>query len=224
MESEERQERWFTDGAAALQRTLSSTGTQDPLLQGDFYACPLCLMICDRDAFERGVLSDEHVPPRSTGGRVLLLTCTRCNNTTGRTIEADAAMREATLDFMAGRALDGDLRIEFDIGGVPVRGTVNNANGEIAMYVVPRVNNPANLTEMTETLTTWVNTGRTGGSIGFTFPQRLSSETARLTWIRASYLAAFAAFGWRYALQECLNPLRAQLAEPEPSIADAHVH
>jgi hypothetical protein len=210
----ERRERWFADGAAALLRTLSGTGMADLLPDGLFYACPLCLIAYGHEAFTRGALSDEHVPPRSTGGRVLLLTCTSCNSTAGSTIDAPAAAQEAAHDFLAGRSVRRELRAEYKVGDVTVRGSVNSA---MMMFVVPKANNPSDVTEMTRTLTKWADEG-VGGRIGFRFRERLSPQAARLSWVRAGYLAAFAALGWRYALLECLNPLRAQLAAPEESI------
>ena len=118
-----RRERWFADGAAALRRTLNARGMADSLPRGEFYACPLCLTAYSRGAFEHGVFSDEHVPPRSTGGRVLVLTCTRCNSTAGAALDVDAAGREAVHDFLAGRSLGRDLRAEYKIGEVTVRAT-----------------------------------------------------------------------------------------------------
>jgi hypothetical protein len=67
------------------------------------------------------------------------------------------------------------------------------------------------------TLTQWADEG-VGGQIGFRFLERVSPTAARLSWVRAAYLAAFAAFGWRYAFLACLNPLRAQFAAPTERI------
>ena len=58
----ERRERWFSDGASALRRTLTAMGMEDSLPSGgQFYACPLCLMAYGRDAFEGGVFSEDYV-------------------------------------------------------------------------------------------------------------------------------------------------------------------
>jgi hypothetical protein len=139
----ERRERWFTDGAAALRRTLTTMGMEDSLpSDGQFYACPLCLNAYGREAFEGGVFSDEHVPPRTAGGRALVLTCRRCNHTAGTAMDADAAGREALHDFLAGRSTDRDLRAELAVGGLAIRGRMNNVNGAIMMGVVPKANNP----------------------------------------------------------------------------------
>ena len=80
-------------------------GMADSLPDGECHACPLCLTVYSRDALGHGVFSDEHVPPASTGGRVLVLTCTRCNSTAGSTMDAHAAGREAVRDFLNGHHL-----------------------------------------------------------------------------------------------------------------------
>jgi hypothetical protein len=155
--------------------------------------------------------------PHSTGGRALVLTCTHCNHTAGTSMDADAAAREAVHDFMAGRFLSRALRAGYKIGEVTVQDNVTSENGAVIMNVVPKANNSKDVTAMTETLTRWADAG-VGGSIGFRFRERLSATAASLSWVRAGYLAAFAALGWRYVFLKCLNPLRAQLAAPEQSI------
>jgi hypothetical protein len=46
----------------------------------------------------------------------------------------------------------------------------------------------------------------------------LLTVRAQLSWVRAAYLAAFAALGWRYVFLRCLDPLRAQLAAPTANV------
>lgn len=110
-----------------------------------------------------------------------------------------------------------DLRAEFAVGEVAIRGNINNVNGAIMMSVVPKANNSKDITRMTQTLTQWADEGASG-RIGFRFVGRMSPTAARLSSARAAYLAAFAALGWRYVFLACLNPLRAQLAAPAQSI------
>jgi HNH endonuclease len=213
-----RRERWFDEGAAALRRTLTAEGMQDELPPaGQFYACPLCLMTYGRQAFDGGVFTDEHVPPRHAGGRALVLTCRRCNNTAGSTMDADAERREAMHNFFAGRSSGRDLRAEFAVGDVKIKGNIDSTSGAILLSVVPKANNPRDVAEMCRTLEAWAAEG-VGGRIGFRFAERVSLTSARLSWVRAAYLAAFAAFGWRYVFLSCLNPLRAQLADPPANI------
>ena len=59
--------------------------------------------------------------------------------------------------------------------------------------------------------------------MGFELTRRVQVVRARLSWVRAAYLAAFAALGWRYICMPYLAPLRTQLADQDamlfPSVA-----
>jgi hypothetical protein len=211
-------DRWFAEGAAALRNTLSAHGMQDMLpTAGEFYACPLCLVTYGRDALDHGVFTREHVPPRHAGGRVLVLTCKRCNDTAGSTIDAEAEGREAVHDFLAGLPTARDLHAEFDVGGARVRGNVSNTGAATFLSVVPQASNPKEVAEMRRILEA-LAAGGAGGSIGFRLVERVSVTSAKLSWVRAAYLAAFAALGWRYVFMACLGPVRDQLADPSADI------
>jgi HNH endonuclease len=73
----------FRLGAAAVARL--SPGRVDQ------YACPLCRTLWVEDAIDAGMVTLEHVPPASMGGKGIVLTCERCNSPAGGTI--DAAVR-----------------------------------------------------------------------------------------------------------------------------------
>ena len=103
-------ERWFVEGAAALRRHLAAIGRAEDLPPtGEYYACPCCLRAYGRDAPSDGTLTYEDVPPKSVGGRWLVLTCKQCNNTAGTRLDAQARLREEQLDFLAGRVPDRAL-------------------------------------------------------------------------------------------------------------------
>lgn len=50
--------------------------------------------------------------------------------------------------------------------------------------------------------------------MGFELTKRAHVVRAQLSWLRAAYLVAFAALGWRYICISHLTPPRAQLADP----------
>jgi hypothetical protein len=43
---------------------------------------------------------------------------------------------------------------------------------------------------------------------------RINPDRARVSWIRAAYIAAFARFGWRYIAQPALDPMRRHFTDP----------
>jgi hypothetical protein len=60
----------------------------------DVYICPLCGRGFLIQAVIDGTLTLEHVPPKSLGGKPLVLTCKDCNNDSGHSIDSAAALRK----------------------------------------------------------------------------------------------------------------------------------
>jgi hypothetical protein len=208
-------EAWFLEGAAALRTTLSRMEL-DHLLPatGDYYACPCCLTAYGYTALSGGLLTYEHVPPKANGGKPLVLTCKDCNNTAGSALDADAARREALHDLLTARSSRRGLRAEFDVDGITTRGTVSRAGDAFMLSVVPKANNPSDVARSVAALEERIAQNSAGGRIGFQVTETFSIDRARLSWVRAAYLAAFGALGWRYAFQKHLNPLRDALKDP----------
>jgi hypothetical protein len=217
----DRQERWFADGAAALRRTLTALNLPNPLPPtGDFYTCPCCLMAYGRDALDQGILTDEHVPPRAVGGRKLLLTCADCNSSAGSALDAHAERREAIQDFLTSPEAGRALSVEVAVGDNIIRGAIRRIDDAWVMQVAPKANHPRQVEEATRTLSAWAaaRVAADGRQIGLRFTERMITVRAQLSWVRAAYLAAFAALGWRYVFLRYLDPLRAQLAAPTENV------
>jgi hypothetical protein len=212
------EDRWFVEGAAALGRTLVAMGLSDtPQAIGQFYACPCCLMAYGPNALDAGLFTAEHVPPQAVGGRKLVLTCQPCNHLAGSAFDVHAERREAVHDLLTGRGPGRPVRAEFAVGDTTIRGNLHRAGDSFLMVGVPEANNPKNVAEATQTLDRWAVEG-SGGRLGFRLTETLLPVRAPLSWVRAGYLAAFAALGWRYAFLKHLNPLRAQLADPTANL------
>jgi hypothetical protein len=207
---------WFVEGAAALGRTLAAMGLADtPLPIGEFSACPCCLMAYGPDAVDAGVFTAEHVPPQALGGQKLVLTCQDCNHSAGTALDAHAERREAMFDLLTGRAPGRPVRAEFAIDDTTtvLRGNIHRAGDGFVMVGVPRANDPKVVEEAVRALERKAANGA-GGRFGFRLTEKMLPVRAQLSWVRAAYLAAFAALGWRYAFLRYLEPLRAQLADP----------
>jgi hypothetical protein len=212
----DRRQRRFADGAAALRRTATAIGMGQVLPpDGDFYACPCCLTAYGPEALSARVLTDEHVPPDNAGGKKLVLTCARCNHEAGSRLDAHADRRTAAHDLVAGRGAGRALRAEIAIDGIVLYGNITAVGDALLLSVVPKANNPNDLDTAERILDGWTGQGAVDGRFGFRLDERVSVPNARLSWVRAAYLAAFAAFGYRYAFLAQLAELRAQLANPD---------
>lgn len=210
--------RWFDEGAAALRRVVDKAGHGDDLpASADCYACPCCLGLYDREAVASRILTLEDVPPKALGGRPMLLTCKACNNEAGSKLDADAAM-QAVGDSMA-RGVDAGQWVKAIsyADGLPLRGRARMTDAGLLFEGVPRQNPPAACAAFDAALAAH-RVGNGASDLSITVHTGFEDGRARLSLIRAAYLAAFAGLGWTYILQPALRPVREQLRSPEQQI------
>ena len=70
------------------------------------YYCPLCMVGFEYEAVVFGQLTLEHVPPKSVGGKEIILTCKNCNNSTGSTIDAAISARKNSEEMLNALSLE----------------------------------------------------------------------------------------------------------------------
>ena len=168
------------------------------------YPCPVCLTPFTGDALADGRLSSEHVPPESVGGRELVLTCKRCNNSAGAKLDANAAVKELVGSAMAGRREHRE-RVKAAIGSLRVNAEVHLSGGSYSLVVPRRVNKPG-------TADTLKTVARPGSSITVQY-REFSELGAKISWFRAGYLALFAVAGYTFALDPAMEIVRHQILE-----------
>lgn len=167
MKPREWRERRFVEGAAALRRYFTAIGRPDALPPtGEYYACPCCLKAFGREALSDGTLAIEDVPPKSVGGRWLMLTCRQCNSTAGSRLDAQAQLREEQLDFLAGRVPERALTAKIIVGESTTRGDIRHVGDALMLFVDPRRSDPMQHAEMTKTLDQWAAGDRPGARWG----------------------------------------------------------
>lgn len=216
--------RWFDDGASKLRAVLDRLDLADKLpANQDYYACPSCLVAYPREAVAAGLLTIEDVPPKSVGGRPLLLTCKRCNNTAGNSFDSHAATRAQADDFVRGRVTSRPLPMTSYIDGIPLRGTAQWTDSGIQLFGVPKKNDSRVQAAYFEALDGYVESGNSKLNHSFTIHTRFDEARARISWIRAAYLAAFAALGWGYILRAAMDPYRNQLRNPDTMTLTTYV-
>jgi hypothetical protein len=206
-------ERWFNEGAARFEKVLCKLDVKTLLPSGDYYACPCCLWIFPREALSAKALTLEDVPPKTLGGKELLLTCAACNNSAGTEFDSQAERDTAVTNFFAGR--DGrPLPVRIAGDEVSAQGTAEWKENELVLLPRRRQNHP----DVIEALRRQVHDAASqqegpAPSFSFTVLEEYDPARANISRIRSAYLAAFAAFGWCYILRPELDPVRAQLAD-----------
>jgi hypothetical protein len=216
--------RWFAQGAAAWHCTQVVLGVPSTEASSDVYACPLCLQINHEErraqfrefkeaALTDGSLTVEHVPPKSFGGRPLVLTCRECNTAAGAGLDSHARKRENPRDAFLGRVTTkasmtaGDHRLA---GSFTVK---ENGNLEFVVTKKQKAYRPDAKDGVFGRLTAPMDSNR---DITLSFDHdRFDSDRARVSWLRSAYLTLFAVTGYRLILGAEMEIVRRQIREPK---------
>jgi hypothetical protein len=197
----ERRAAWFDLGAQAF--AAARPGAPH------VYCCPLCIR-----GFEPGSSADlslEDVPPKSVGGKPLLLTCTRCNNTHGTLLDSHLKAGAELSEVLEGtRETWGRLRVGDD--RMTVKGTVFAENNHLVE--VPGKGNPPER----DAVQTHLESLTSGDEFHFELSLRYDEWKERLAWLRVAYLYLSALLGYTFVLREVLNPIRDQFNHPSERI------
>jgi hypothetical protein len=176
------------------------------------YGCPLCLCLFSRDQIED--LSLDDVPPKSVGAKLKVLTCEACNSTAGHQLDYHAFAVERIRRVVAGEPY-GPVPARVKIDEVTVNmelrsdGTLNEIIG------LPAGNPPGVLDKIMAGFDAHVRAG-THPSIEFALPTlRFLPRRAAVSYLRAGYLATFAAMGYAAVARQSFDSVRQQIWEPD---------
>lgn len=198
MATERKKREWFELGAAAYARVHPGRFDQPT------YVCPICAGPFTVEALADKRLTAEHVPPRSFGGRELLLTCKDCNNSAGTKLDADAKTKEDVQLAMAG-TLERPHRIKATIGDMRVNGELLKSEGQYSLQIPPTINKPG-------TSKALPNVARVGTQLTIEY-KHFAELGAKISWFRSGYLALFAVTGYELALDPAMEIVRKQILE-----------
>ena len=192
-----------------------------PANSGVPYVCPLCLHAFPIEALEhpRG-LTLEHAPPKALGGRIVALTCWPCNNGSGIGLDHEMQKADRPIDILRGEHA-GDHLIRLRINDGPsLTFRVNTQDRTFVMLGKDGVDDPAARVAFLAEMQRMQSEGfRSTDRFNMDFfKDRYNERRARAGWLRAAYLVAFAAFGYRYICGPALIPVRQQIRHPEQEI------
>jgi hypothetical protein len=176
------------------------------------YGCPLCLGLFSQAQIEH--LSLDHVPPRSVGWKLEVLTCKRCNSTAGWELDWHAFEVERRRRVVAGEQHD-PVRARFKFDGVTANMELRSDGTLYEILGLRKRNPPGVLDKVMEVWDMHVREG-THPSMEFVFPtKRLFPRRAAVSYLRAGYLAAFAAMGYAAVARKSFERVRQQICEPD---------
>ena len=102
------------------------------------YGCPICL--CGYPT--PNGLTIDHFPPRSQGGKSVVLTCAECNSRAGYQLEADMKPAESIYEFAAG-VMTNPPRGQIIIDGPTLNADILATGKNITVTGIPELNAPA---------------------------------------------------------------------------------
>ncbi|WP_176741017.1 hypothetical protein [Streptomyces agglomeratus] len=202
-------EHWFDEGAPLFRQAIEESDAVLP--PGDFYMCPCCMIAFSREAVTEKVLTEEHVPPRKTGGKGLLLTCSSCNSTHGSKFDSHEVIRKAILRAARGEDPKRNLRATFEVAGIEMPCKAYFVDGKVIARATGT--HPDNATAHAEALER-AKESKDFSSLKFRVHEPHDPGLADVSLIRSAYLATFIALGWPYILENTLttlSPIRDQL-------------
>ena len=193
---------------------------------GDFslYYCPICgVGYPEPSAITGEDLTLEDVPPKSIGGKPILLTCRRCNSSSGHAIDVCTASKRKFEKF--GRVVCGQEK-----GRIPFV-TLSMTDFSIAASIcaedsfdvrpLPNANAPATIEKYKDHLINLAGNNRSGFEFKLSMSQKYNHRFFKLSQLKSAFLLIFAWLGYRYAFDPRLEIVRRQIQEPKNDILGA---
>lgn len=131
--------------------------------------------------------------------------------------------QKAIADAFVRSGVTDKVRVTSYIDGVPLRGTAQSTENGISLVGVPKQNDPKVQATYMRALDSLANEKGVSPRFSFTVHTRFDEARARLSLIRASYLAAFAGLGWSYILRAVMQPIRDQLNNPDLRLMETYI-
>ncbi|HWU17344.1 MAG TPA: HNH endonuclease [Devosia sp.] len=184
------------------------------------FICPLCLLGYGEEALDDGTMTLEHVPPASLGGKGIILTCRTCNSTTGHALESHSHLRAKQSNFISklvGQEPGYGGRGVATFGEAQVNVELLRKNDAIT-FKVGKNNSPEAIAASQEFLHKAIGDGWKGLKFQVTSLDAFHPRRARVADLKAAFLTLTAAFGYTFAMNELLGPVREQIAAPESHI------
>lgn len=181
-----------------------------PERKGQFI-CPTCLRSIPIDKLSE--ISAAHIIPQSAGGTVVTLCCTTCNSTFGRRQDKWFGeylhLLSSGKRLMATRYQTGRIRL----GGVEVGGKIHaEPDGSIGVEIWKEHTSPS----AAQAFHRMAEGGRID-SLAVQLPVLLNQWLVPFGFVTAAYLLWFKEFGYSWALQRHLDPVRKWILHPVES-------
>lgn len=213
-----------------LKRKLFKCGTEAISAatgnQINLYYCPICGNAFSEEGLDNKTLTLEHIPPQAQGGKGIALTCVECNNTAGRTVDI-AVLNRNHLEGL--RSLNTkeehfSTRVRMNFGHKDLEAVnyeLSIKDGAVRFYPVQKANRPDyadNMAYFIRQLNQTPDEKRRPWQM--TTRKRFNPIHAKVGDLRSAFLVCFTMFGYNFAFDNALIPVRKQIINYDEQILD----
>lgn len=212
-------ERFFERGVEAINVL---TGKNDA-----FYYCPICTRPFPKSALDSKELTLEHIPPEAQGGKGIALTCSHCNHTAGKTVDAAVSNRNKVFEIkpLLTKTGEYDDRVRLNFGEkdlAAVNCDLSIKDSSVRIYLLKNRNHPDSserIKNFFQKLNKTPDEDRP--TINISTRKRYHAWHSKIGDLRTAYLLCFASLGYSYVFDKRLQPVRDQLMRYSEKIIDA---
>ena len=189
--------------------------------EDELYFCPICGNGYPEMAASIGdQLTLEDVPPRSIGGKGLLLTCRKCNSGGGHKIDYNISNRLSLQKFIqifTGKenGYDPSVSLKFNDERFPISVEKSDKGRSLRLkkYDPEKLDRLRNYWEDLSATNTW-------DGKGFEIQKTVKFDPIlwKIALLRAGFLLLTAMLGYSYAFNERLKKVREQIINPENDV------
>jgi hypothetical protein len=154
----------------------------------------------------------EDVPPKSVGGRPLLLTCVRCNGSAGATLDWHWK-NFADVEGFATGYLPDPVTVNFTYEGLRVVAELSNDGSRYLLAIIKKASNPNAVGEIERLVREAIEAdGRPQPMQINLHKSKFNERLVNLSVLRAGYLTGVAVAG--YGMIPLWDPIRRQILDP----------
>ena len=194
--------------------------SNEPANVQNVFICPICLEVIDLSKFSENdfnnIISLEDVPPKSMGGKPILITCKQCNNICGHEIDV-YLLNE--LKYRAEMQLPSSVskKAKLTLGDNVLNATFKIKDDKNIVLELTQKNDPKKVKTHFEDIKKSGVNWKLNAQIILSDVKR-NPTAANIALLKSAYLLAFQRLGYRYILNEELQIVRNQILNPKESL------
>ena len=186
------------------------------------YLCPICGRGYLEQAAITGELTLEDVPPRSIGGKGLLLTCSDCNSNAGCNIDFHIKNHIDLNTFS--KIVLGKAKNEKAFGDILINGqsfpiTIERTDDSTEIRLLGSSNDPEKVRWLKQYMSDISDSGNWNGfKFNISKTVKFDLRHMKIAFLKSGFLLVTALLGYMYAFNEKLAVVREQIRNPEKDL------